>query len=64
MARKYVVIDTNVLASALITRNENSPTEKILSFLANWNIIPVYSEDIMKEYNEVLKKVKFKLLEN
>ena len=64
MARKYVVIDTNVLVSALITRNENSPTVQILSFLANGNIVPVYSEDIVKEYNEVLRRAKFKLSES
>ena len=64
MARKYVVIDTNVLVSALITRNENSPTVQILRFLANGNIVPVYSEDIVKEYNEVLRRTKFKLSES
>ena len=64
MARKYVVIDTNVLVSALITRNENSPTVQILHFLAKGNIVPVYSEDIVKEYNEVLRRAKFKLSES
>lgn len=64
MARKYVVIDTNVLVSALITRNENSPTVQILRFLANGNIVPVYSEDIVKEYNEVLRRAKFNLSES
>ena len=63
MARKYVVIDTNVLVSALITRNENSPTVQILRFLANGNIVPVYSDEIVKEYNEVLRRDKFKLPE-
>ena len=63
MARKYVVIDTNVLVSALITRNENSPTVQILRFLANGNIVPVYSDEILKEYNEVLRRAKFKLPE-
>ena len=63
MARKYVVIDTNVLVSALITRNENSPTVQILRFLANGNIVPVYSDEILKEYNDVLRRDKFKLPE-
>ncbi len=63
MTRKYVVIDTNVLVSALITRNENSPTVQILRFLANGNIVPVYSDEIVKEYNEVLRRDKFKLPE-
>ena len=64
MARKYVVIDTNVLVSALITRNENSPTVQILRFLANGNIVPVYSDEIVKEYHEVLRRDKFKLPES
>ena len=64
MTRKYVVIDTNVLVSALITRNESSPTVQILRFLANGNIVPVYSDEIVKEYNEVLRRDKFKLPEN
>ena len=59
MDRKYDVIDTNVLVSALITRNENSPTVQILHFLANGNIVPVYSDEIVKEYNEVLRRDKF-----
>ena len=63
MARKYVVIDTNVLVSALITRNENSPTVQILHFLAKGNIVPVYSDEIVREYNEVLRRDKFKLPE-
>ena len=64
MTRKYVVIDTNVLVSALITRNESSPTVQILRFLASGNIIPVYSDEIVKEYNEVLRRAKFKLPES
>lgn len=62
--KKYVVIDTNVLVSALITRNENSPTVRILRFLANGNIVPVYSEEIIREYNDVLRRKKFRLPEN
>ena len=62
--KKYVVIDTNVLVSALITRNENSPTVRILRFLSNGNIVPVYSDEIIKEYNDVLRRDKFKLPEN
>lgn len=64
MTRKYVVIDTNVLVSALITRNENSPTVQILRFLANGNIVTVYSDEIIKEYNVVLRRDKFKLPES
>lgn len=58
---KYVVIDTNVLVSALITRNENSPTVKILHLLTQNKIIPVYSTEIINEYITVLRREKFKL---
>lgn len=61
--KKYVVIDTNFLVSALITRKESSPTVQILKFLASGNIIPVYSDEIVKEYDEVLRRKKFKLPE-
>ena len=59
--KKYVVIDTNVLVSALITRNENAPTVKILKYLFQNRILPVCSSDIVKEYYEVLRREKFKL---
>ncbi|MDD7015117.1 MAG: putative toxin-antitoxin system toxin component, PIN family [Spirochaetales bacterium] len=62
--KKYVVIDTNVLVSALITRNEDSPVVQILHFLADGNIVPVYSDEIVREYNDVLRRKKFKLPEN
>ena len=62
--KKYVVIDTNVLFSALINKNENSPVVRILRFLAAGNIIPVFSEEIIREYNDVLRRKKFKLPEN
>ena len=61
--KKYVVIDTNVLVSALITRNENAPTVKILKYLSQNKIVPVYSSEIVKEYYEVLRREKFKLSE-
>lgn len=61
--KKYVVIDTNVLVSALITRNNNAQTVKILRYLSQNKIVPVYSSDIVKEYHEVLRREKFKLSE-
>ena len=57
--KKYVVVDTNVLVSALITRNESSPTVKILRYISENKITPVYSEEIIKEYNEVLHRERF-----
>ena len=51
--KKYVVIDTNVLVSALITRNENAPTLKILKYFSQNKIVPVYSSEIVKEHFKV-----------
>ena len=62
--RKYVVIDTNVLVSGLLTRNEFSPTLKILKLLADNTITPVYSSEIIKEYREVLLRDKFGFSQN
>ena len=57
----YVVIDTNVLVSALITRNSESPTVRIVHYLAESKIIPVYSTAIIDEYKSVLRRPKFHL---
>ena len=55
----YVVIDTNVIVSSLITQNSISPTIKILDFVFDGLIIPLYHEKILSEYSEVLLKKKF-----
>lgn len=57
----FAVIDTNVLVSALITKNISSPVVKIVEFLAQDRIIPIYSKEIVDEYREVLARPKFKL---
>ena len=57
----YAVIDTNVLVSALITRNPNSPVVKIFNFLGMNKLIPVFNEEIIKEYRDVLLRPKFKI---
>lgn len=55
----YVVIDTNVFVSAYLTHNLNSATSKIVDFLFNGKIIPLYNEEIMAEYQEVLSRSHF-----
>ena len=55
----HAVIDTNVIISALITRNPNSPPLTVLKYLTQGKIIPVYSEEILEEYKEVLQRPKF-----
>ena len=57
----YAVIDTNVFVSALITHNSNASTARVLENLLLHRIIPLYNDDIIKEYDEVLHRTKFKL---
>ncbi len=57
----FVIIDTNVLVSGLISTNLDSPTVKILKFLSESKIIPVYSKEILQEYSDVLHRPKFGL---
>ncbi|RHG31200.1 putative toxin-antitoxin system toxin component, PIN family [Segatella copri] len=57
----YAVIDTNIFVSALITHNSNASTVRVLESLFLHRIIPLYNDDIIKEYDEVLHRAKFKL---
>lgn len=57
----YAVIDTNVLVSARISKNSLSSTVKVVSHMLNGRIKPVYNDEIIDEYTEVLQRPKFKL---
>lgn len=58
----YAVIDTNVLVSALITHNPEAATAKVVRLLLERELIPIYDEDIIAEYKDVLHRVKFPIL--
>lgn len=55
----YAVIDTNVIVSALLSNHANAATVQLVGRLIGGEIIPVYSEEIMREYHEVLSRKKF-----
>ena len=55
----YAVIDTNVLVAAFLTRNPNSATTRIVAQLAKGKIKPLYNDEIMAEYEEVLSRACF-----
>ena len=55
----YAVLDTNVLVSALLSSKDNTATVQVVSKAISGELIPVYSNDIMKEYKEVLSRKKF-----
>ena len=60
----YAVIDTNVLISALLTKNEDASTVKVIRAVANGLVTPLYSATILLEYIEVLRRPKFGFEEN
>lgn len=57
--RIKAVIDTNVLVASLITSTNDAPTVKVINYIFDNTIIPLYSEEIMTEYVEVLSRSKF-----
>lgn len=58
----YVVIDTNVLVSALITKNPEAATAKVVRLLLEQEFVPLYDADIIAEYEDVLHRSKFPIL--
>ncbi len=59
----YAVIDTNVFVAALLTKNSDSATVRVFNAISDCLITPLYHKDILKEYEEVLKRPKFKFSE-
>ena len=55
----YVVIDTNVFISALLSKRADAATVRVLDAMFDGKIIPLYHEDILAEYDEVLHRSKF-----
>ncbi|WP_033147568.1 putative toxin-antitoxin system toxin component, PIN family [Prevotella sp. P6B1] len=57
------VIDTNVLVSAFITKKLDSSTAMVWGAVLNGDIIPMYNEEIIDEYTDVLHRKKFNIPE-
>ena len=57
---KYAVIDTNVIVSALISKNPQSPTVRILDAVMSDAITPLHSPEILAEYRNVLARKHFR----
>lgn len=64
MKQPYAVIDTNVIVSALLVRHEDSATVRVMNEVTHGRIIPLYHQDMLDEYHEVLHREKFKLSED
>ncbi len=59
----YAVIDTNIFVSSFITKSSASPTRRVINSLFDGKIKPLYNDDILQEYEEVLLRKKFQLAE-
>lgn len=55
----FAVIDTNVVVSSLI-KKESFPG-KVIDYISKEIIVPLFNDDILNEYNEVLSRPKFGL---
>ena len=60
----YAVIDTNVIVAALLTKNRDSATLRAVNAVLDGTIIPLYHQEILEEYSEVLHRPKFHLRES
>ena len=59
----HAVIDTNVLVSALLTSKSNTATVQVVEAILNGQIIPLYNEEIISEYEIVLNRPTFNFSE-
>ena len=55
----YAVIDTNVLVSSLLSRHPNAGTVVVMNYILSGKVIPLYNDEILQEYSEVLHRPKF-----
>ena len=55
-----VVIDTNVLISALLSKHRDAATVRVLEAVFDGTIISVFNDEILEEYSQVLRRSKFK----
>lgn len=55
----FVVIDTNIIVSALLSSKNDSATVQVMEKVFRQEIKPVYSKEIFAEYTNVLNRPKF-----
>ena len=55
----YTVIDTNVLVSALLSSHDDAATVQVVNKIFSEDIIPLYTAEIIDEYDNVLHRKKF-----
>ena len=58
------VIDTNVIVSAYITKNLDAATSKVWEAVLQCKLTPIYNDEILSEYSELLHREKFGIPEH
>ncbi len=56
----FAVIDTNVIVSALLSRNGETPVVKVFQALMDKKITLLVNDEIISEYKNVLNRPKFR----
>lgn len=59
MQKYYVIFDTNVIVSMLLSGDINSYPMLLMNYIYDGIITPVFSNEILSEYKEVLSRDKF-----
>lgn len=62
--RYYAVFDTNVLVSFLLSKNKHSATSKVVEAITSGDVVPLYNDEIMREYDDVFRRPKFNFAES
>lgn len=60
----YAVIDTNIFVSSFITKNQLASTRRVVNSLFEKKIKPLYNDEILEEYSEVLHRSNFHLADS
>jgi uncharacterized protein len=55
----FAVIDTNVIVSALLSRNPDAKTKQVLDLVLGGSVTPLFCQEIIDEYSNVLSRSKF-----
>lgn len=58
-AEIFAVIDTNVIVSALFSKDGTSYPAKVVQATLGGIIVPLFNQDIISEYRDVLSRPKF-----
>lgn len=57
----YAVYDTNILVSAMISKRSDTAVVLAMEALLSGEVTPLYNDEIIKEYSDVLHRGKFNL---